>query len=162
MPFEPVILFFILGLFAGIIRSDLKIPSALYESISIFLLIAIGLKGGVELARYPLSSLAGPAAAILLTATLIPLATFFILKQGAGLPRPDAASIAAHYGSVSVVTFAVALSFLLKQDVAAEPYMPLLVALMEAPGIIAGIVLARRFQAGCATLVRHRELDVGD
>lgn len=150
MPFEPVILFFILGLFAGVIRSDLKIPGVLYESISIFLLIAIGLKGGVELARYPLGNLAGSAVVILLAATLIPLATFLILKQGAGLPRPDAASIAAHYGSVSVVTFAVAASFLARQDETAEGYMAVFLVLLEFPALILGVLLARKGATGTA------------
>jgi len=147
MPFEPVILFFILGLFAGVIRSDLKIPGVLYESISIFLLIAIGLKGGVELARYPLSSVAGPAVVILLAATLIPLATFFILKQAARLPRADAASIAAHYGSVSVVTFAVAASFLARQEIDAEGYMVVFLVLLEFPALMLGVILARKSTA---------------
>ena len=64
MPFEPVILFFLLGLLAGLARSDLKIPAVLYESLSIFLLLAIGLKGGVELARQSLAELLLPALVI--------------------------------------------------------------------------------------------------
>ena len=96
MPFEPVILFFLLGFFAGVIRSDLKIPGVLYESISIFLLLAIGLKGGVELARYPFDEFIGPALWVVVIATLIPLAAFPILRRLGGLPRADAASIAAH------------------------------------------------------------------
>ena len=87
MPFEPVILFFLLGLFAGVIRSDLKIPGVLYESISIFLLLAIGLKGGVELARYPFDEFIGPALWVVVIATLIPLAAFPILRRLGGLPR---------------------------------------------------------------------------
>ena len=79
MPFEPVILFFVLGAIAGFIRSDLKIPGVLYESLSIFLLIAIGLKGGVELARYPLLEVAGPALVAVLAGMLIPLVAFPIL-----------------------------------------------------------------------------------
>ena len=59
--FEPVVLFFVLGVLAGLLRSDLKIPGVFYESLSIFLLLAIGLKGGVELSRYALSSVALPA-----------------------------------------------------------------------------------------------------
>jgi len=144
VPFEPVILFFILGLLAGGIRSDLKIPGVLYESISIFLLIAIGLKGGIELARYPLSSIAGPATAIVLVAALIPLTTFFVLNRAGRLPRPDAASIAAHYGSVSVVTFAVAASFLARQEEAAEGYMVVFLVLLEFPALVLGVLLARR------------------
>ena len=96
MPFEPVILFFVLGLLAGVVRSDLKIPGVLYESLSIFLLLAIGIKGGIELARYPPASIAGPALVVVLVAMLIPLAAYFILSRAGHLARLDAASIAAH------------------------------------------------------------------
>ncbi len=144
MPFEPVILFFLLGLLAGIARSDLKIPGVLYESLSIFLLLAIGLKGGIELAKYPLASLAGPAAIVLAAATLIPLTAFAILHRLGRLKRADAASIAAHYGSVSVVTFAVAASFLTRLDETFEGYMVVFLVLLEFPALVLGVILARR------------------
>jgi uncharacterized protein len=144
MPFEPVILFFLLGLLAGIVRSDLKIPGVLYESLSIFLLLAIGLKGGIELARYPLGSLAGQALVVLAAATLIPLVAFATLRRLGRLPRADAASIAAHYGSVSVVTFAVAASFLSRLDIAYEGYLVVFLVLLEFPALLIGVILARR------------------
>ena len=144
MPFEPVILFFILGLLAGIIRSDLKIPGVLYESISIFLLLAIGLKGGIELAKVPLSSIAGPALVVVLVAAVIPLLAFPALHRIGRLARADAASIAAHYGSVSVVTFAVAASYLLRFNEPAEGYMVVFLVLLEFPALVLGVVLARR------------------
>jgi len=144
MPFEPVILFFLLGLLAGIARSDLKIPGVLYESLSIFLLLAIGLKGGIELAKYPLASLARPAAIVLAAATLIPLTAFAILHRLGRLNRADAASIAAHYGSVSVVTFAVAASFLTRLDETFEGYMVVFLVLLEFPALVLGVILARR------------------
>lgn len=144
MPFEPVILFFALGLVAGVIRSDLKIPGVLYESLSIFLLLAIGLKGGIELAKVPLSSVAGQAAVVLAAALLIPLAAFPVLRRLVGLSRADAASIAAHYGSVSVVTFAVAGSFLARSGVDAEGYLVVFLVLLEFPALILGVILARR------------------
>lgn len=144
MPFEPVILFFLLGLLAGVVRSDLKIPGVLYESLSIFLLLAIGLKGGIELARYPLASLAGEALIVLAAATLIPLIAFASLHCLGRLPRPDAASIAAHYGSVSVVTFAVAASFLSRMEVDYEGYLVVFLVLLEFPALVIGVILARR------------------
>jgi len=79
--FEPVVLFFLLGALAGLVRSDLRIPGVLYESLSIFLLLAIGLKGGVELARYPLASLALPAFVVVAAAALIPLVAYPILRR---------------------------------------------------------------------------------
>lgn len=144
MPFEPVILFFALGLVAGVIRSDLKIPGVLYESLSIFLLLAIGLKGGIELAKVPLASVAGQAAVVIAAALLIPLVAFPVLRRLVGLSRADAASIAAHYGSVSVVTFAVAGSFLARTGVDAEGYLVVFLVLLEFPALILGVILARR------------------
>ncbi|MBU6270133.1 MAG: sodium-dependent bicarbonate transport family permease [Betaproteobacteria bacterium] len=144
MPIDPVVLFFLLGLIARLSRSDLRLPEALYETLSVYLLLAIGLKGGAELARQSLGSVLPVAfAGVALSATL-PLLAYPVLRRVGRLAQVDAASIAAHYGSVSVVTFAVAQSLLAREGVAVEAQMPVLVALMEAPGIIVGILLARR------------------
>jgi uncharacterized protein len=144
---EPVVLFFVLGVVARLAKSDLRLPEALYEALAIYLLLAIGLKGGVELARQPALAVLPHALAAIALGAVIPLLLYPVLRRLGRLPAADSASIAAHYGSVSVVTFAVASSALVTAGVAAEPHMPLLVALMEAPGIIVGIVLARRFAA---------------
>lgn len=140
---DPVVLFFILGLFAKLARSDLRLPDALYETLSIFLLLAIGLKGGVELAKVPFASVAVQAGAVVLMGFMLPLPAFAILRGLGRLTRADAASIAAHYGSVSVVTFAVASAYLTKREISYEAHMPLLVALLETPAIVTGILLAR-------------------
>lgn len=142
--FEPVILFFVLGALAGFLRSDLKIPGVLYESLSIFLLLAIGLKGGVELARYPLLDIALPALAVVVAGALIPLAAFPILHRIGGLSRADAGSIAGHYGSVSVVTFAVGSTYLARLGQAGEGYMTVFLVLLEFPALVIGVLLARR------------------
>ncbi|WP_096697905.1 sodium-dependent bicarbonate transport family permease [Polaromonas sp. AER18D-145] len=142
--FEPVILFFVLGMIAGFVRSDLKIPGVLYESLSIFLLLAIGLKGGVELARYPLLDVALPALAVVVAGALIPLAAFPVLRRVGKLSTADAGSIAAHYGSVSVVTFAVGSSYLARLGEAAEGYMTVFLVLLEFPALMIGVLLARR------------------
>lgn len=142
--FEPVILFFLLGAVAGFVRSDLKIPGILYEALSIFLLLAIGLKGGVELARYPLLDVALPALAVVAAGALIPLAAFPILRRVGKLSIADAGSIAAHYGSVSVVTFAVGSTYLARLGQAAEGYMTVFVVLLEFPALVIGVLLARR------------------
>ena len=138
---DPVVLFFLLGLIARIAKSDLRLPESLYEALAIYLLLAIGLKGGVQLAQQPLASVLPQALAAIALGAAIPLLLFPLLRLK--LARADAASIAAHYGSVSVVTFAVATSFLAARSIDAERHMPLLLALMEAPGIVVGIVLAR-------------------
>ena len=143
MSFEPVVLFFVLGVTAGLLRSDLKMPSALYETLSIFLLIAIGLKGGVELSKNPLMSVLPSGLTIVLVGALIPLLAFPVLYYMGKFSRPDAASIAAHYGSVSVVTFSVGVAFLgnLKTDY--EGYMIVFLVLLEFPALMLGVLLAR-------------------
>jgi hypothetical protein len=140
---DPVVLFFLLGVLAKLARSDLRLPEALYETLSIFLLLAIGLKGGVELARLPFASVAVQALAVVAMGFVLPLPAYALLRRAGRLARPDAASIAAHYGSVSVVTFAVAVAFLTKREVPFETHMPLFVALLETPAIVTGILLAR-------------------
>ena len=149
--FEPVILFFLLGAVAGFVRSDLKIPGVLYESLSIFLLLAIGLKGGVELARYRLLDVAMPALVVVAVGALIPLAAFPILRRIGNLSRADSGSIAAHYGSVSVVTFAVGSTYLARLGQTAEGYMTMFLVLLEFPALVIGALLARHGERGAST-----------
>lgn len=104
---DVVILFFLLGLGAGLARSDLKLPSALYDSLSLFLLLAIGLKGGEGLAKQPLGPLLPQLLAVILLGVALALIAYAILHWVGRLSRADAAATAAHYGSVSVATFAV-------------------------------------------------------
>jgi uncharacterized protein len=140
---DPVVLFFLLGVVARLAKSDLRLPEALYETLSIYLLLAIGLKGGVELAKHPISTVAPQAAAVVAMGLLLPLLAYPVLRFVGKLNNFDSASIAAHYGSVSVVTFAVGLAFVTKRGIPFEEYMPLFVALLEVPGIVVGILLAR-------------------
>jgi hypothetical protein len=146
MPFEPVILFFLLGVIAGLARSDLKIPAVLYESLSIFLLLAIGLKGGVELARQSLPELIVPALIVVGIGALLPLIAFPVLQRLGKLSRADAASVAAHYGSVSVVTFAVGAAYLVNLGQDYEGYMVVFLVLLEFPALMIGVWLAKRGQ----------------
>lgn len=139
---DVVVLFFVLGVFARLVKSDLRLPEALYETLSIYLLIAIGLKGGIELHRLPLAALMPQIVGSMALGFAIPFVLVPVLR-GLGLSRVDSASMAAHYGSVSVVTFAVASAYLAKQEIEVEAHAALWVALMEAPGIVAGILLAR-------------------
>lgn len=145
---EPVILFFLLGALAGFVRSDLRIPGVLYESLSIFLLLAIGLKGGVELSRHPLASVALPALVVVVSGAMIPLVAYPVLRRLGGLSRADAGSIAGHYGSVSVVTFAVGATYLTRLGQEAEGYMTVLLVLLEFPALVIGVLLARRGEPG--------------
>ncbi len=139
---DVVVLFFLLGLFARLVRSDLRLPEALYETLSIYLLLAIGLKGGLELSRQPLADLLPQILACIALGFTIPFLLFPILRW-LRLAGVDAASLAAHFGSVSVVTFAVATAALQRANVPYESHAALWVAVMEAPGLAAGILLAR-------------------
>ncbi|MCX8004733.1 MAG: sodium-dependent bicarbonate transport family permease [Burkholderiaceae bacterium] len=143
MIIDPVVGFFVLGAVAAVLRSDLKLPAGLIDVLSIYLLIAIGLKGGVELAQAAAAPLAGSIAVAVLMSAGTPLLAYPVLRGFGGLPRPDAASIAAHYGSVSVVTFAVGASFLTRQNVPFEGYLSVLLVFLEFPALIIGVLLAR-------------------
>ena len=145
---DPIVYFFVLGLAARLLRSDLKLPGVLYESLTIYLLLAIGIKGGVELASHPAGPIGVQVAAALGMGTVLPLIAFPLLRYAGRFDSHNAGAIAAHYGSVSVVTFAVGLAYLAQRNVAYEAYMPLFVAVLEAPGIIVGILLGRMADSG--------------
>ncbi len=150
---DVVVLFFLLGLFARLLKSDLALPGVLYETLSIYLLLAIGLKGGVELSKQSLDAVIPQMLFCLALGLLIPLLLYPVLRRLVGLNGFDAASVAAHYGSVSVVTFAVASAYLTHRNIKFEAHAALWVALLEAPGIVMGIALARwteKKQAGAA------------
>lgn len=140
---DPIILFFLLGLFAGLMRSALRLPAAVYEFVSILLLLAIGLKGGIELAKQPFAMLLPQMLAVVAMGFCLPLLAFPVLRYAGRMKRADAASIAAHYGSVSVGTYAVAVAYFATREITFEEHMPLLLVLLEIPAILVGIVLAR-------------------
>jgi hypothetical protein len=143
MPLDPVVLFFLLGVGARLLRSDLRLPEAMYEGLSIYLLLSIGLRGGTELAKEHVLTLLPQALSVVAMGLTLPLVAYPVLLRIGKLDRYNAASIAAHYGSVSIVTFAVALAFLADRKVQYETYMPLFVVLLEVPGLITGILLAK-------------------
>ena len=145
---DPIVLFFALGLLAGVMKADLRLPPAIYEFVSTLLLLAIGMKGGIELARQPATGLLSDLVLTLLLGILLTFLAFFILRGLGRLDRANAAAVAAHYGSVSIGTFAVAVAFLATAGIAYEPTLPLLLVLLEIPAIILGILLARGIQAG--------------
>ena len=143
---DVVVLFFLLGLLARLVKSDLALPGVLYETLSIYLLLAIGLKGGVELSKQSLDAVVPQMLFCLALGLTIPLLLYPLLRRLIGLNGFDAASVAAHYGSVSVVTFAVASAYLTHRNIEFEAHAALWVALLEAPGIVTGIALARWFE----------------
>jgi uncharacterized protein len=160
MGWDPVVLFFVFGLVAGLLRSELKLPPALYDTLSIILLLAIGLHGGVELAAQASPALLGQMFAVVLMGILLPLLAFPLLRF-LRFSRIDSASIAAHYGSVSAATFAVVVAFLLAEGIFFESYMPLFVAVLEIPAILVGIVLARGISSGIHLGELVREIFLG-
>jgi hypothetical protein len=132
---SPAVLAFVLGLSARLIKGDLSLPKDAFGLIAAYLLFAIGLKGGVELAHAPAAEVAGPVAVTLLLGCATPITGFLILRKFCRLGPVDAAGVAAHYGSVSAVTFIAAQSFVASQGAPAEGFMPTLVTVLESPGI---------------------------
>lgn len=145
---DPVVMFFLLGIVAGVLRSELRLPVQVYELLSILLLLAIGMKGGMELARQPFLALVPQMLAVIAMGFALPLLAYPVLLYLGRLPRTDAASVAAHYGSVSVGTFAVVVAWLSARDISYEAYMPVFVVLLEIPAILVGIVLAKGLGSG--------------
>lgn len=146
---SPAVLFFALGLIASQLKSDLKIPNGLSETLSIYLLVAIGLKGGIELSKYPLSVLVNPIAGGILVGLIIPLLTVFVLRK-LKLDMYNAVALAATYGSVSIVTFGAAVDFLEKTGTSYETYMSAIVAIMELPALMISLFLLNMFKNASA------------
>lgn len=139
----PVVLCFLLGMIARLIKSDLALPEPIYQGLSIYLLLAIGLKGGAALAATPTMVFVFPAIATLLIGLVSPVIAFYTLRTLGKRSAVDAAAVAAHYGSVSVVTYLAAVEAVKRSGLAAEEYLPALVALLEVPGIIVALLFVR-------------------
>ena len=132
---SPLTLSFALGVFARLVRSELSLPRDLYTALSIYLLFALGFKGGVELSHSSLSAISGPALITILLGCLTPISAYFVLRKLGRFSIADSAGIAAHYGSVSAVTFIAAQQFTTSVGSPAEGFMPTLLTLLEIPGI---------------------------
>ncbi|KRD56155.1 permease [Acidovorax sp. Root275] len=138
---DPAILFFALGVFAGLVRSNLEMPTAISKFLSIYLLMALGLKGGFALAASGFTpSVASSLGLAVLLAVVVPLMGFVLLRRV--LSGFNAAAVAATYGSVSAVTFVTATQYLESQHIAYGGYMAAAMALMESPAIILAVLLA--------------------
>jgi uncharacterized protein len=140
---DPIIYFFLFGIIAGLLKSKLRFPPVTYELLSIMLLLTIGIKGGVELSKQPILLLLPKILGVILIGCILPIIAYPILLRFGKFKKDDAASIAAHYGSVSVGTYAVATAYLTLRQIAFESYMPLFVAILEIPAIAIGIILAK-------------------
>lgn len=144
------VLAFVLGVLAVAVRSDLKVPDAATQVLSIYLLLAIGLKGGVALAATDPSSLAMPLALAIAFGLITPVLAYLALRVLTPLGPVDRGAVAAHYGSTSLVTFTAALVALESAQIAVPGYAATMLTVLEVPGILIGLLLARRHAARSA------------
>jgi len=146
---SPMVLFFALGFAAAMARSDLSVPEAFAKGLALYLLLSIGFKGGVEIHKSGLHATAAMAlGAGLVLSFAMPALAYGLLRLTSKLDAATAAAVAAHYGSISVVTFVTASQFLESQGIKFEGFMVAVVAVMETPAIVSGLYLARRALAG--------------
>jgi len=145
---SPPILAFAFGILAVALKVDLRLPDAAYQAITMYLLLAVGLKGGVALRASEPGQVVGPAFMAVGLGIAIPIAAFALLRLVTQLGAIDRGAIAAHYGSTSLVTFTAALAFLDAAGIAFEGYVATLLALLEIPGIVVGLLLAQRSRQG--------------
>lgn len=142
---SPIILSFVLGLMAALARSDLSFPEAIAKGLSLYLLFAIGFKGGTGVATHGMDArLAAALLSGVALSLLLPFIAFAMLRSLTRVSVIDAAAVAGHYGSISIVTFVAASSLLTGLGVAAEAYMVAVAAAMEAPAIVSALWLAAR------------------
>jgi len=139
---SPIVLAFALGVIARLFKSDLDFPPALHSSLSIFLLLAIGLKGGVALSRVPFAELILPISAILVGALITTFSAYIVARRVLKLNAMDAGALSAHYGSVSAVTFIAAQQFAQRQFGEVDGVLTALLVVLEAPALVLGVVLA--------------------
>jgi hypothetical protein len=141
------VLTFAFGFLAARIKSDVRLPDAIYQFLTVYLLFGIGLKGGQSLKTTSFSELFVPSVTTILLGVLIPLMAFYLLRFIKVLSVIDRGSIAAHYGSTSLVTFSAGILFLESNSIFVEGFAPALLTLLEIPGLIVGIYLASRKSA---------------
>jgi len=142
---SPIVLFFVLGLIASLLRSQMSVPEAFAKGLAIYLMMAIGLKGGVEMSKTAITPdilLIALAALVLSFAT--PFLSYMMLRVTSKMSRIDAAATAGHYGSISIVTFVAATQALELAGIVTSGYMVAMAALMEVPAIMSALLLARR------------------
>ncbi len=151
---SPVVLAFALGAVATLVRSDLRFPEEVHTALTIYLLLAIGLKGGSELSHVTASEVLRPVLATLVIGVVTPVAAYVVVRRR--LDVANSAAIAAHYGSVSVVTYSAALAFTEAVGAPSEAYTATLVALLEIPAIVIALMIARaRLGGGSMGVVIH-------
>jgi len=150
LTYVPVLAFVLGVVSTSLLRSPLRLPDSVYRFLSFYLLLAIGVKGGVALSTARIGDVVWPAIAALALGIVIPIGAFFALKLVTRLGVTDRGALAAHYGSTSLVTFTAATALLAASSIPVEGFAPTLLAIMEVPGIVVGLAivgLARRTKA---------------
>ena len=145
---SPAVLAFVLGAVAALVRSDLRFPEAVSSLLSTYLLFAIGLKGGIQLRHASAGDLWAPMAVTLILGVTTPVVAFVLARRFVNVPVADAVSLAAHYGSVSAVTFTAAETFAKAAGTLGEGFLPALVAVLEIPGIVVAMLIGSRVLGG--------------
>jgi uncharacterized protein len=148
---SPPVLAFLLGLAATALRGDLRLPEPVYQLLSFYLLLGIGIKGGVALREAPAGDVLLPVLATLVLGIVIPLLAFVVLRLTTRLGPIDRGALAAHYGSTSLVTFTAAIVFLGAAGISYEGFVTTLLAVLEVPAIVVGLMLAGRHTARSAS-----------
>jgi hypothetical protein len=142
---SPLILFFIIGIIATLVNSDLKVPEAFYTGYTMIILFTIGIKGGTKLKHAAIGDMLVVILTALFLSFLMLIIAYLLIKKVFKFDTPNSLALAAHYGSVSAVTFVAGLSFLDKMEVPYEDYMPAILVIMEGPAIITAIILYKIF-----------------
>jgi len=158
---SPPVLAFVLGALAVFLKSDLRLPDPIHTWLSTYLLLAIGLKGGHALKSTSAGDIALPLVGTLALAVVTPAAVFFVARTLLRRSTPDAGAIAAHYGSVSAVTFTAATVFAAGAGYGVEPFMTALVAVLEVPGILVALVLTSMMGTGTSWKTAAHEVLTG-
>ena len=157
---SPPVIAFTTGVIAILVGSDLRFPEQGYKVLTIYLLLAIGYKGGVALVASSPSELVLPLLATGVVGSAIPIGVFLSTRKFLKFDVSNAAAMAAHYGSVSAVTFMACLAFLDRQSTTYEAFMPAIMAAMEIPAIFAALLLAMRFKSGQSVPIKESVLEV--
>ena len=152
---SPAVLAFVLGVLAVAVRSDLRLPEQVGSLVSTYLLLAIGIKGGLRLREVAFADVWAPILGTLALGFITPIVAYWAARRFGRLNVPNAASMAAHYGSVSAVTFTAAEGFNRTSGILEEGFLPALVAILEIPGIVVALVIASRTLGANITTALH-------
>jgi uncharacterized protein len=142
---DPVVLFFVLGAFAALVKSDLRIPKSFYELLSIYLLLAIGIKGGIEMFHNSIHHPVFTVSVLVVAGASLTIVAYSILRFLLRMDHINANAIAMHFGSVSAVTYAVASSYVHQHGLEYEPYLSVALVLLEIPGLATGVLIQQLY-----------------